>query len=229
MKLLCKASFFLMCLISILIIVKGQTNRNNKKHLPIQVIVNPSKNSINPEENLIESESKAIELKIQSDENNSGKIDLTIAAAKEVKQASETLDRYSPQYNAASDRVDKDSSKNTKDVVSPTISQTSRQDQNTLYQSSEFSDIVPFDAMRQIYGQSQPFLFSRDHFSPLQSLRHLEENLAREVLPRAVGQSLTAVRSVNNDAPLGMIMAHPLYSVGFSTGLQSTHPYNSHP
>ncbi|GBN42858.1 hypothetical protein AVEN_102366-1, partial [Araneus ventricosus] len=80
------ASFFLVCLISILIIVEGQTNRNDK-HLPIQVIVNPSKASVNPEENLIESESKAIELKIQSDENNSGKIDLTIAAAKEVKQA----------------------------------------------------------------------------------------------------------------------------------------------
>ncbi|GBN17998.1 hypothetical protein AVEN_246524-1 [Araneus ventricosus] len=163
------------------------------------------------------------------------KIDLTIAAAKEVKQASETLDRYSPQFNAASDRVGKDSPENSKDDISPAISQTSRQDPNTLYQSSEFADIVPFDAMRQIYGQPQSFLFSRDHFSPLQNLRHLEENLAREVLPRGVGQSLSAVRSVSNEAPFGMVMAHPLYSVGFSTGmdvnprLHATHPYNAHP
>ncbi|KAF8767251.1 hypothetical protein HNY73_020235 [Argiope bruennichi] len=235
MKFLHKRSFLLACLINILIIVKGQTNRNSEKHLPIQVIVNPSKASINPAENLIESESKAIELKIESDENNSGKIDLTIAAAKEVKQATETLDRYSPQYNAANDRADKESPENSKSDISSTISKTSRQDPNGLYQSSEFGNIVPFDVMRQIYGHPQPFLFNSDNFSPLQNLRHLEGNLAREVHPRGIGQSLTAVRNTNNEVPLGMVMAHPLYSVGFSTGLdvnprqQAPHQYGTHP
>ncbi|GIX92088.1 uncharacterized protein CDAR_222131 [Caerostris darwini] len=128
---------------------------------------------------------------IQSDGQNSRKMDLTISATKE-----ESMDRYSPRYNAA----------NPLPIQVTDTTKTSRQDSvDTLYQPSESTEIIPFDAMRHYYEQQ--------FFSPLQTLRHLEDNLAREVLPLTLGHS---INKDNNEASIGMVVPHsyhPYYDV----------------
>ncbi|GFU06429.1 uncharacterized protein NPIL_186501 [Nephila pilipes] len=223
--------FILPIVISIIIKVEGQSNEKDKDHLPIEMIFSPRRDITDPGGKLIQSENKAIELKIQSDSNNKGKIDVTIASKKEVQEtAEESVDRYSPQYNAENDRVNDDSAEISKGDISSTKNfQTSRQDPGSLYNPSEFSDIIPFDAMRQFYEQPQSLLIGRNQFSPLQNLRHLEESLAREVLPRTLGQGFTAARNVDNAAPFGMLMTHPLYSNGFASGLDVAQRYPTNP
>ncbi|GFY54968.1 uncharacterized protein TNIN_455981 [Trichonephila inaurata madagascariensis] len=208
--------------ISISVNVECQSDKNDKGHLPVEVFFSPRKDPSESAGNLLQSENKAIELKIQSDANNKGKIDLTIASTKEVQEkGEESVNRYSPQYNAESDRVSDDSAETSKDDISPDKNfETARQDPGALYNPSEFADIIPFDAMRQFYEHPQPFIIGRNQFSPLQNLRHLEENLAKEVIPRALGQGLIAARNVNNEAPFGMVMTHPLYSSGLDAGPQ---------
>ncbi|GFR27946.1 uncharacterized protein TNCT_673021 [Trichonephila clavata] len=205
--------------------------QNDKRHLPVEVFFSSRKDPSESARNLPQSENKAIELKIQSDASNKGKIDLTIASLKEVQEkGEESINRYSPQYNAESDRTSDDSAEVSKDDVSSNKNfETARQDPSSFYNPSEFADIIPFDAMRQFYEHPQPLLIGRNQFSPLQNLRHLEENLAKEVIPRALGQGLIAARNVNNEAPFGVVMTHPLYSSGFSSGLDVSPQYHANP
>ncbi|XP_035226259.1 bromodomain-containing protein DDB_G0280777-like [Stegodyphus dumicola] len=190
-----------------------KSKKDKKNSLPIQVILNPNgkRKTSEPAGSIIKRENKAIELEIHSGEGGDGKVDLIIAATKGIQATEESLDRYSPTYNAEYDLKNDGSPKNLKSNFltnkNPGIS---RQDRNPFFSLPSIADTTPYFAMREILQHSQPLILGRSQFFPLENLKHFEQNLQREILPHSLEHG-SVFRSNNIDSPFGAILPQPFF------------------
>lgn len=187
----------------------------NERVLPLEVLINHQNNEkVLPTENTL-IQNKAIKLKIRSNGNkNSGDVDLIIAATKEVQATEQSIDKYSPAFNAQHEFINKENSEEIKST--PKLNpkwDTSRQD-SSLFYPSQSEEMFPFLSMGSILQNSQPALLEQNHFSPLQSLRYFESNLQSELLPH-INPGLGSF----SDVPMGLVLSQPIFTNGISPNM----------
>lgn len=190
----------------------------NENRLPIEAILKPKSTDETsvPDAKFIRN--KAIELEIHSEKNNENdKVDLIIAATKEVKATEDKIDRYSPVFNSEYDLFNKAKKSG------PKFNKwgTSRQDTSAFYSAANF-EMFPLLMLRSILQAPHPMMLPPNHFSPLQNLGHFEDNLQNEIM------SFNQGTGPGNNLPMQVVVSQPIYTASLSGNVQQQHT-NSNP
>nr|XP_042910634.1 uncharacterized protein LOC122271940 [Parasteatoda tepidariorum] len=200
----------------------AQQNGQREKLTGLQVYISPrsakdrSQRGSEAENNVADIKAKSIQLEISSGDKIENKVDLLIAATKEVQTTPEA-DRYSPTYNAAMGTKNDHQLDKLKDDTSSNYFGPTQRNSESLFSPEEYTGMFPFPAMRSLLP---PSLFPMGSHFP--AMRHFEDSYE----PHSLSNNM---RNLHGDPQLDLALLQPVYPHSSQQNMAGSPQLHSNP